>query len=250
MARIMVGLPVTGGYYPQMMASVIALLQENFGAVGAMGDLDLRFVTLANEALISRGRNSIATKFLESDCEYLLSIDSDIEFPASAVERLVAHDKDVIAAPYTIKGTPRLWTVRFIEGMMPPFLEGVLPVRYVSGGFVLVKRRVFEALADDAPRYFNKGQWHRNFYQPYVHEVIPGEPEYLPEDWAFCQRARDKGFEVFCDFDIELTHWGMNGYTMPTVDGRLPSHPAVERLGDRANELTSLEQAPAEWLKG
>lgn len=221
MAKVFVGLPVMGGYFPQMVGSLIKWLQAN------PGGHDLHFVTLHQESLISRGRNQLASACLESDCDYLLMIDADLAFPVDALDRLIQRDKDVIAAPYTTKGTPSLWTTRFLDDLMPPFVQGAMPVRFVSGGFTLIKRSVLEALAKVAPRYRQRDAWYYDFFSPYVQELVEGAPEYLPEDWAFCQRVRDQGFDIWCDFDIRLTHWGMQGYSMVEINQQLPSNPML-----------------------
>lgn len=222
MASIFVALPIMGGFYPQMVNSLLALMQEN------PGGHRFRFAIRYNESLISRCRNGMAASFLASDCEYLLSIDGDLEFPPDAVDRLVQHGKDFVAAPYIGKGMPPQWMVRFYPDV-PPYLEGLQRVRYVSGGFSLVHRRVFEAVLDPELRYQGRdGRVEHGIYNPVLHREPGGaEAEYLSEDWAFCQRALDKGVEIFCDFGIRLVHWGMHGHAMAYMDGKLPSHPMM-----------------------
>ena len=236
MAKVFVVLPVMGGYFPQMVGSLIKWIHTN------PGGHDLHFVTLHNESLISRGRNKLATAFLQSDCDYMLMIDADLEFPSDALDRLIRDDKDLIAAPYTSKSTPPLWTIRFFDHAMPTYVSGVMPVRFVSGGFTLIKRHVLEKMAKSAARYRDKGEWYYDFFSPHIRELFPGEPEYLPEDWSFCQRANDAGFEIFCDFDIRLLHFGMHGYGMVEIDNKLPANPMLPFL-DNLQDMTSTVSA-------
>lgn len=226
MARIFVGMPVIGGYYPQMVNSLLRLQQENPGGHHFV------FKTYFNESMISRARSKLATEFLESDCEYLLFIDADLEFPADAVDRLIRHDRDIVAAPYSVKNIPARWALAFEE--QPTYVAGLLKVRSVPAGFTLIKRRVFEALvgpdlvfqeeADDRSYYA--------FYLPYLVTREDGRRVFLSEDFAFCRRAADKGFEIHCDFDVRLNHWGTYRYHMPEIDGKLPSHPMTPVVGE------------------
>lgn len=244
MARIFIALPVVGGYYPQMINSMFKLLMQNPG-----GHTFVPF-PMSNESLISRARSRLASFFLDSDCDYLLSIDADIEFPSDAVDRLICHDKDIIAAPYPVKSTPTRWAVGF-NADPPAYLEGVVPVRYVSTGFSLVKRHVIEALSTPDLKFYevNDSRSYHAIYLPMLHESDTGVRLYLSEDYAFCQRAKDAGFEIFCDFDIRLRHWGMNPYEMLEINGKLPSHPMkpfAHELQEMVATAASLsEQAPA-----
>lgn len=227
MARIFVGMPVIGGYYPQMVTSLLRLLQEN------PGGHQFVFKTYFNESMISRARSKLATEFLESDCDYLLFVDADLDFPADAVDRLVKHDRDIVAAPYAVKNIPTRWALGFLEDQ-PAYVAGLMKVRNVPAGFTLVKRRVFEALVSPELTFHEEGdeKSYYAFYLPYLVERENGRRAFLSEDFAFCQRASDKGFEVHCDFDVRLNHWGTYRYHMPEIDGKLPSHPMMPVVGE------------------
>ena len=56
-----------------------------------------------NESLIQRARNGMAAMFMTTGAEYLLFIDSDIQWRPESVLRLLAHDVDVICATYPKK---------------------------------------------------------------------------------------------------------------------------------------------------
>ena len=55
---------------------------------------------------------------------------------------------------------------------------------------------------------------------PPVSQRIPSSPSvsthlhwYLPEDYAFCERARQSGFKILADTTIRLWHHGSYGYS-------------------------------------
>src|SRR6056300_1648344 len=61
--------------------------------------------SLLKSSLVTQGRNLCVNGFLEAGDKYthLLFIDSDIEFKTETIMKLIAADKDVIAAPYPLK---------------------------------------------------------------------------------------------------------------------------------------------------
>ena len=180
--------------------------------------------TVVGDAAVDRARSIVASTFLRSDADVMISIDSDIWFRAVDAIALAekAQEHDVIGALYM---TRRLKTQPAI--MLPPgegisFDPSARPVEtpFVAGGFTAVNRRVFEALSAELPlchqgwsdRGADTSFW--PFYMPFV---IPSETEgniYLSEDWAFCQRAKDAGFKVWLDPSIRLGHIGSYMYTL------------------------------------
>ena len=95
--------------------------------------------------------------------------------------------------------------------------DGPFKVRWLNGGFIIVKAEVlFEMIEkykhlkfklDENPNGVNRS-W--ALWCPFVHEET-----FLSEDWAFCQRARDAGFEIWADWRVKLFHWNdENGYSI------------------------------------
>lgn len=56
-------------------------------------------------SLVQQGRNLIVSEFLNEPGKYthLLFIDSDIDFQADSIFKMLDKDKDVIAVPYPMK---------------------------------------------------------------------------------------------------------------------------------------------------
>lgn len=213
--------------------------------------------TVVGDALVSRARSIIASAFLRSDADVLLSIDTDIWFrPQDAITLCEqAGGKDIISALYMTRNMntqPAL--------MLPPdedvlFSQGSPPVEvpFGSTGFMAVHRRVFEKLSEDLPlchkgwtdRGANTSFW--PFYMPYP---IPWDGDghmYLSEDWAFCQRARDAGFQVWLDPGIRLGHIGSYMYTLE--DLIRPDRPAAQplvlrRAQDGQLQVGTLQEKP------
>ncbi len=62
---------------------------------------------------------------------------------------------------------------------------------------------------------------------PFFQPMLKPEPEghwYLGEDFAFCERARQCGFQIMADTSIRLRHYGTYGYTWEDAGSELPRY--------------------------
>ena len=177
--------------------------------------------TVVGDALISRARSIVASAFLRSDADVLLSIDSDIWFRPQDAISLCEKADGIIAALYMTRSlnTQPALMLPSKPVTMGPESEPV-EVPFASTGFMAVERKVFEALSGVLPlchqgwsdRGADTSFW--PFYMPYT---IPWEGDghmYLSEDWAFCQRAKDAGFKVWLDPQVRLGHMGTTMFTL------------------------------------
>jgi hypothetical protein len=71
----------------------------------------------------------------------------------------------------------------------------------------MVKRKVVEGMIEKYPELHYKrnvsGDKAWALYMPFIYNQ-----EYLSEDWGYCQRARDAGFEVWVHGGVKCAHWG------------------------------------------
>ena len=54
-------------------------------------------------SLVTQGRNLTVASFLDTEADYLLFLDSDINIGPDAVYKMIEADKDVICIPYPLK---------------------------------------------------------------------------------------------------------------------------------------------------
>lgn len=173
------------------------------------------------DALVSRARSIAASHFLRSDCDVMLSIDSDIWFQAedaiALCEKALAG-YDIIGGIYATRSMqtqPALMLKDDEEVIFSPESEPK-EARFIPTGFTAVARAPFEALSKTLP-YCHQGWGHTAFwpfYMPYCIEW-PGDGYiYLSEDWAFCQRAMDAGFTCWVDPSVRLGHTGNYMFTL------------------------------------
>jgi len=191
-------------------------------------------MTPSHESLITRARNFMANEFLrQPEYSHLLFIDSDIGFPADTASRYLRADKDIVCGVYPLKNLDidRLrafpadtvaadaeaaaldYTVRFASGSMADE-SGFRRAKYGSTGFMLIKRRVFEKMAEAYPdlKYnYAYAATYDHMYDNYAFfdtVIDPDTRDYLPEDYAFCKRWTALGGEVWADTLSAFQHVG------------------------------------------
>jgi len=184
------------------------------------------FQELYGESLISRGRNTIMEKFIESKDDYLFTMDADIVcFTPHALRELVndisGPSVGITSAPYIYKNPPYRWAFR-------PYEVGDydmrsknrrFKVKYTSSGFMLVSR--------DAATYAIKAwrECNGNLYQPLYHEG-----EYLSEDWALCRRISSCDYLIYVNPLIKLGHIGQYIFTEQDFYGLLERENNAKKL--------------------
>ena len=147
-----------------------------------------------------RVRNYIGHQMLKCDATHLLTIDDDHIFQHDALERLMAHDKDIVGALAFLRSednSTSLAPSMYQRGrIQPPGYKthdqwqfgDLVEVDAMGMAMVLIKRHVLETVA---PPWWWLGP-------------TPEEP--LGEDFYFCWRAQQAGFKLYVDTALEVPH--------------------------------------------
>ena len=183
--------------------------------------------SLMKSSLVTQGRNlCVSGMFDEPDksYDYLLFIDSDIEFTFELIMKMVAADKDVIAYPYPLKHIdwdkldrnrirkkiedPELyskygytWPIKLDDRNNITIENGIAEVSHAPTGCMLIKRQVFEKMMKELPHLkisqptivngkMVDRDYYYNFFDCY-HE--PSTKKYYGEDFGFCKRWTEIG---------------------------------------------------------
>ena len=166
---------------------------------------------------IDSARNQMATDALADGFDELVWIDSDVVFRPDDVDALRANGRPLACALYPKKG-PREFACNFLPGTAAVTFGkagGLVPIQYCGFGFVYTRRDVY----DRVQNRFQLPVLNRRFGKPLVPYFAPfwvGEGDdahYLAEDYAFCERARQAGFELVADTRIRLWHVGSYRYS-------------------------------------
>jgi hypothetical protein len=184
-----------------------------FGNTCRQLGIDYTVETMTNESLITRARNTMTAKFLNTkDSTHLLFVDADIGWEPWHVLLLLNHDVDVVGGLYPMKSMPIQWVVNGVENGDISEDGHVQEVSKTGTGFLLIKRHVFEKLNEHpavVPFKNDIGidpeldQYMKTYFDTDVREG-----RYYSEDWTFCENWRDLGGKIWIDKRILLTHTG------------------------------------------
>lgn len=171
-------------------------------------DGDQAIYTVAG-TLIFDQRNKLAQAALDQECDYILWIDADMRFPKNTIERLLAHDKDIVGVNATTRTLPVGPTAKQLKidmekkenhwhSIKSKGKKGIERVTAIGCGVMLVKAEVYKKTPK--PWFY--------FYE------LPGGKT-LGEDVHFCIAAHDAGFETWVDHDLsqEIGHIGQYTYS-------------------------------------
>lgn len=198
MNTIGVCLPI-GDKCDSLFAHDLALAVAYHGSVHA-DEINMHYT---QGSILAENRNKLCRTALENDATHIIFIDSDQRFPKDLFERLIAHDKPVVAANISKRVRPVAPTARREVPHDPSRTETVWPDKHVTGleqvaiagtGIMCIKAEAL--MATEYP-------W---FAQPWV----PSQQAFVGEDLYFCGRLKQAGQDVFIDHDLswEIRHIG------------------------------------------
>ena len=160
--------------------------------------------TLAMKAgsLIYTSRNDLATRAIQMEADYVFWMDSDMQFPPDTLIRMVdvlkKNDLDILTGLYFRRVppySPVLFDKLEMQGSICSWSEfkelpdGLFEVGGCGFGCVLMSTEVFISVQAK----------HGNMFAPMGNNG---------EDIAFCMRARDCGYKIWCDPSIICGHVG------------------------------------------
>ena len=162
-------------------------------------------IVMETAILIDNARNRLTKSFLDSDKEYLLFIDSDMQPNVDSIDRLLKHNKDIISGlhhvihgyedglPIVIPSSSTTMDIKE-DGKITRTIAkegtGLQKVEGLATSFLLIHRKVFK----DWNRPWFKIKWNEDY------------TDFLGEDYWFCVEARKRGFDVWTDTDVIIPH--------------------------------------------
>jgi hypothetical protein len=226
--KLFIATPMYGGIaknpYTVSMQNLIVKLSKNGHSITT--------TTVGNESLITRARNTLAHKFMKTDCDALLFIDADHGWDSDDVVRMIESGKDFIGAIYPMKGLN--WdNIRMaaqagkdnLEEYSGYFAVNLLPenqefnsqqpfkVKDIGTGMLFLTRKVFTDLEPHCKKYKNNnvGNTGIDFGEmvtEYFTTVIDENEILLSEDYALCRMWQNIGGEVWSAPWVRITHSG------------------------------------------
>lgn len=138
---------------------------------------------------VDTSRNVLVKEAKTTGADYILWVDSDMILPKDALERLIAHNVDVVSGAYAFKDINSQDLIAFsIDNKRMPLtsIDGLTEVGGIGFGCCLTKTDVFDKI--EFP-YFVFG-------------------EDYGEDIYFCRKVREKGIKIYLDPDVKCGHIG------------------------------------------
>jgi hypothetical protein len=228
--KLFIGMPCYGGQMHCCCTKSILELYDKCNTKGIVCQCDFIY----NQSLITTGRNQHADNFLKSEYTHLLFIDSDIEFEADDIIRMLEADKDIIGGIYgrkeilwdkidkCVKSGKSVESLKYNTSELPlhaleTFGENTkykinepLEVKYIATGMMLIKRCVFEKMLEAFPDRYYVIPANKQKIQCFFHCDIEGET-YLTEDYYFCHKWRELGGKVYAALWTKTVHYGSMG---------------------------------------
>ena len=154
--------------------------------------------------------NMATALFLESDCEEMLVIDTDVIFTRQHVDWLLSHDEPLVFGLYPKKQAGLVYPTEALTDANPFEGENILcEVKRTARGFMRVHRSVFEGMKPHVPQYTcaQTGRESWAFWR-----VLMGGHS---EDFAFCDLWRSLGGKILIDRRCTAQHEGSAVYPIP-----------------------------------
>lgn len=181
----------------------------------------IRFLKGASDIVLAR--ITMATQAMRDGYAETFWIDGDVTFNPDDVDRIRQHGKPFVAGLYPRKGRAE-FAAKFKDDTLGATFGtggGLMAMQYVGFGFTHVRREVYEAMSLTSTTGGYDGQVVTPYFLP-----MCGRLGYLAEDYAFCVRAREAGFEILADTRVKLGHVGRHTWTWDDFTPR----PVLETL--------------------
>lgn len=216
--KLFLGLPVYGAYNAHFVHSLLALVTQR--------PCEMVIRPCVGDSLVARARNRLCAQFLASDCTHMLQLDTDLIFSPDHIARLIGHAErghDIVAGLYPKKQKELGWVCNVLDAPEPEREDGLQRVKYAGTGCLMVSRAVLLTMISAHPEIEydpDEGdesgvKW--DFFATGV-RAFDGRRRYLSEDWMFCQRALDLGFDIWMDTSVILKHVGEMIYPLQDLE--------------------------------
>lgn len=232
--KLMIATPMYGGQCTGFYTQSLLLTQEAL----RQANIQFCFQFMYNESLIPRARNALVKSFLKGDCTHLLFIDADIRWKGEDIVHLINANVEIICGIYPkkeinwfsveqavkrgidwdkLKNHTGAWVINLVNYDSEVTVPIDKPFEIWAGGtgMMLIKREVFEKMAEHVPAYRNDvTDLSGNLAQAeeisefFATSIEPETQRLLSEDYHFCAIWRKLGGKVWAAPWMDLGHVG------------------------------------------
>jgi len=179
---------------------------------------EVHYAIYANSANVPRVRNTAVAAMLGEDFTDIVFIDADMQWDAKDLAKVCAYDTSIVGAPYRARTDNNArWIVVWDDEVHQHEKTGLLTAKRAGTGFLRVRRDVFEKLMVEHPDLHYEGPNVTNDdHKPFLYAFFDyqlqtgknGVVGHVSEDYYFCDLAREAGFTIWVDPNVNLGHVG------------------------------------------
>ena len=208
--HVLIGTPAYGGQlHTDYLHSIL-----NFSNNKILFDL----VTIDNESLITRARNTIISTFWASGKHtHLLFLDADVYLDYEGLQNMLSHQKDVVGAPVYLKGKTEsgdpILNTNLNTNANPNQHPVLQSVQRVGTAALLLSHQAIgslirKAISENREYIVHELLGHPNTPNTHydIFRVGVSNNEYLSEDFWVCQDLHELGYEIFVDTSVYTRH--------------------------------------------
>jgi hypothetical protein len=205
--NLLIGTPAYAGQVHIDYVSALLVFQRE--------RIPFTLMTIGNDSLITRARNTIISAFFaRREFTHLLFLDGEVHLPHEGLARMLGYGKDVVGAPVALKGVGPDGARLFNVGNTVGEDGALLVVERVGTAALLLSRAAADALVADAraeQRVYERSPLVQadGGIQYDVFRVGVVDGEYLSEDFWLCHVLRRLGFPIHVDPTVVTRHNGV-----------------------------------------
>lgn len=147
----------------------------------------------------AKARNMIIKQALDNDCTHVLFVDDDMELPADALTRLLAHNVDGVLGLYLMRNYPHFpvaFDRKFANGFnkflyLEEKVQGLIEITNGGLGCALIKTDVFRAMPHPKDVWVTLGEIEKDGWC---------------DDVSFFNRYHEAGFKLYLDTEVRCGH--------------------------------------------
>lgn len=240
--NLMIATPAYGCVvHTDYLNSMIALVKG-----GMIHDIGVEIVTIGNNSLVPKARNSLISYFNEhKEFTHLIFIDADMGLPANTIPQLLKKNADIIGCPVPLKGYDEYGFPVLNVGTVYSFDQtGLADVEHIGNAVLMLSRKAVTDIIevseqyDDDPHFSRGEKLSKTNYDVFKIGVVDGH--YLPEDYYLCYRLKQLGYKIYADYSIIPKHNGMHGFEVNKTQQNGIFNKYLNKSNQPANKVVSL----------
>jgi len=190
--KLAIALPCHEGHVDVRFMDSFAIMEKPFDWVYMRPTFPQNF-----PASLDYVRNNLVAQAFEADCTHLLQLDTDQKYPRDLIPRLFSHGKKIVRAK--------------VHRRYPPF-DPILLRADAAGRYVHIPDE--EWIHGGLVEVDATGVACCGLFDMEVFENIPApwfetrktKNGVVGEDVRFCEKARDAGYRIYVDCDLQVGH--------------------------------------------